>query len=509
MKKTNKAVSGIAALTIAASALSGCGNAGGGKTKITLMTIKDYYTTALNEIAKDYNKKNPDTQIEIQVIGDNGTYSQNFITKITMDKKTAPDIIHTNLISGNSEGDMITKNWLLPLDDFLEEENPYNNGKKVKDAFTDPVFLTQAVSSVGKVGYLPFDCVSVGCYYNKTIFEANNIEVPATYEDFSRALEKLRQAGYKNPLGATAYVDWFGASLADWGFRKMETQFLTLPGDALYNEETMKANTEIVYDKDDPNFDVGAVFNDEKIVAYINGHGIENDVTKKIWETQKSLWKYCTDGWVTPDDGQTYNQFFAQKIPVFVSGSWEVGRIVKDQQKLAEDKKFEWGVFPFPVFETPDQNFEGQPRGLRVAGHKLGIVNKDDEEREKKAADFLKYMYSPEVASKIYKITLDKGELVQGPSLIEGVTFEDEVNEYMKGFECSGTMVNAMGKLAGAWSDTDTAIYNDYRLKYVSDEIDYDTFIAQISSLTRQYVENRKKTLGYDLDPATLDTANE
>ena len=270
MKKTNKAVSGIAALTIAASALSGCGNAGGGKTKITLMTIKDYYTTALNEIAKDYNKKNPDTQIEIQVIGDNGTYSQNFITKITMDKKTAPDIIHTNLISGNSEGDMITKNWLLPLDDFLEEENPYNNGKKVKDAFTDPVFLTQAVSSVGKVGYLPFDCVSVGCYYNKTIFEANNIEVPATYEDFARALEKLRQAGYKNPLGATAYVDWFGASLADWGFRKMETQFLTLPGDALYNEETMKANTEIVYDKDDPNFDVGAVFNDEKIVAYID-----------------------------------------------------------------------------------------------------------------------------------------------------------------------------------------------------------------------------------------------
>lgn len=506
MKKMMKATSLIAVLAIVLGLCSACGD-NSKATKVTLMTIKDYYTTALNEIAEDYNELHPDTKVEIQVIGGNGAYSQNFTTKISTDKKTAPDIIHTNLVSGNSEGEMITKNWLLPLDDLLEEENPYNDGKKVKEAFTDSRFLTQAVSSVGKVGYLPFDCVSVGCYYNKTIFDELNLTVPSTYEAFEQVLEQLRQAGYEDPLGATSYVDWFGGSLADWGFRKLEPQFLTLPGDALYNEATMKQNTELKYDANDPNFDANAVFNDEKIVAYIDKNGIKSDVTKKIWETQRKLWQYCADGWVTPDDSQTYNQFLAQKVPVFVSGSWEIGRLVSDQKKLSDEQKFEWGVFKFPAFETPDENFEGQPRGYMVAGHKLGLVNKDDEELAAKAADFLKYMYSPEVASKIYKITLENGELVQGPSLIEGVTFEDEVNEYMKAFESEGTMITTLGDLAGAWTDGDYAVYNDFRIKYVNGDINYDEFIEEISILTEKWVEERKKTHGYDLDPTTADAA--
>ena len=140
-----------------------------------------------------------------------------------------------------------------------------------------------------------------------------------------------------------------------------------------------------------------------------------------------------------------------------------------------------------------------------VAGHKLGLVNKDDEELAAKAADFLKYMYSPEVASKIYKITLENGELVQGPSLIEGVTFEDEVNEYMKAFESEGTMITTLGDLAGAWTDGDYAVYNDFRIKYVNGDINYDEFIEEISILTEKWVEERKKTHGYDLDPTTAD----
>ena len=124
------------------------------------------------------------------------------------------------------------------------------------------------------------------------------------------------------------------------------------------------------------------------------------------------------------------------------------------------------------------------------------------EELAAKAADFLKYMYSPEVASKIYKITLENGELVQGPSLIEGVTFEDEVNEYMKAFESEGTMITTLGDLAGAWTDGDYAVYNDFRIKYVNGDINYDEFIEEISILTEKWVERQRREPKPDSTPS-------
>ena len=299
MKKTNKMIALVLIGTMMASmSLTGCNKKETASVtsttdskvswdttkhkKIVLATIKDYYTTALQQVAKDYNALHKETEVEIQIVGSNDQYTQLFTTKINSDKSTAPDIIHTNLIAGSTEGDMINKKWLLSLDGLLDESNPYNKGEKVRDGFSDPSYLTQAVSTVGKVGYLPFDLVGVGCFYNKGLFEKAGVKVPETYEDFAAALATLQKSGFQNPLGATAFVNWFGNSLTDWGFRKMETDFLTLPGDALYDEKTMSANTKITYSEKDPNFDSAAIFNTEKILSYVNKNGIDSPIRKKI-----------------------------------------------------------------------------------------------------------------------------------------------------------------------------------------------------------------------------------
>lgn len=475
--------------------------------KIVLSTIKDYYTTALQQIAKDYTSLHPETEVEIQIMGSNDVYTQSFTTKMNTDKSTAPDIIHTNLIAGNTEGDMINKGWLKGLDELLDETNPYNGGQKVRDAFNDPFYLTQAVSSAGKVGYLPFDLVGVGVFYNKDIFNKAGVAVPETYEDLETALGTLQKAGYQYPLGATAFCNWFGTSLIDWGFRKMEADFLVMPGDGLYDEKTMSANSKISYSSDNPNFDSAAIFNNEKIVAYVNKNGIDNPVTKKIWETQKSILKYCPPGWVNPDDGQTYNQFLAQKVPAFVTGSWNVGKLVSDISKLSDDKKFKWGVFKFPKFKNADQDFQGEPRGLLVPGHKLGIVNKGDDDLYYRTADFLKYMYSPDIAAKIYDITLKHGELVQGPSLIKGVKLSDEINGYLDGFKVAGTMRWELDPLVGCNKKADEPKSNKLRSDYVSGKITYEQYIKGEEDLTKAWVDDQKKTQGYDLDPKTVDKA--
>lgn len=269
----------------------------------------------------------------------------------------------------------------------------------------------------------------------------------------------------------------------------------------------MSGNTKITYAADNAAFDSTAVFNQEKILVYMGKNGIDNPITKKIWETQQSIVKYCAPGWISPDDNQTYNQFLAQKVPVFVTGSWNVGKLVSDISKLSDDKKFKWAVFKFPKFKEADPNFQGEPRGLLVPGHQLGLVNKDDPDLSSRAADFLKYIYSPEIAAKIYDITIKNGELVQGPSLIKGVKLSDEINGYLDGFKVSGTMRFELFNMIGTFKKSDEPKAAALKYDYGNDKITYEKFIKGMGDLTKVYIEDQKKSQGYDLDPATLDKA--
>ena len=476
------------------------------KRKIVFSTINNYYTTALKQIAKDYTELHPETEVEIEIIADNETYRQNFTTKIAADKKTAPDIVHTNLFNLD-QGELINKGWLAPLDDLLNEENPYNGNKTVKGAI-NPDYLTLAVSSAGKVSYLPFDLVGVAVFYNQTIFDKAGLKAPSTYEEWIDVCSKLKQAGYESPVGATNFNNWIVTSLADWAFRKNITDLISLPGDGRFNEATMQANVNAKFDPNDAMFDKQVTFDPEKVVVSMKNNGLNNAIVEKIWTTYKNIAQFFPEGWTNPDDGQTYSQFMAQKTPMFVYGSWQVGTILSDMNKLSEDRKFKWGTFKFPKFEANDPNFQGEPRSLLVAGHQIGIAQKDDPEQYYRAADFLKYMYSPEIASRVYDITIKSGEYVQGPSLISGVVLSDEINSYLDGFNVAGNMRSEYADLSGsAHLDADKPLRNDAILKFVSGKSDWAAFVKQLDKFVQNVVNDRMKKFGYDLDPKTADTA--
>lgn len=476
------------------------------KSKIVFSTIKNYYTTALQEVAKDYTALHPETQVEIEIIGDNDTYLQNFKTKMTADKSTAPDIIHTNLL-GEDEGALINKGWLLPLDDLLNETNQYNDNQLVKDAFSDPTYLSMAVSSAGKTSHLPFDLVGVGVFYNKTIFDKVGVKAPTTYEEWVEVCKKLSDAGYQTPIGATAFNVWIQQSLADWGYRKHATELAVLPGDARYDEKTMADNANIKYDAANPAFDMKLILDAEKRLSFALNQDYNNAINKKIFETFKSVAQYFPANWQTPDDGQAFSQFMAQKTPMIISGSWVVGQTLGEMSKLSDDKKFQWGTFLFPKFGTADSNFEGDPRGLLVAGHKMGIADKGDADLALRAQDFLKYMYSPTVASKIYDTTIKNNEYVQGPSLIKGVTLSDDINAYLDGFKVKGNMradyvdfVNYTNKSDQPKADADIS-------SYIKGKITFEQLAEKLNVYKKNRIEEDKKNNGYDLDSKTADQA--
>lgn len=500
--------------------LTGCGGSTAGKNdpkpsasgasgkeqrKVVLSTIKNYYTTALKQVAKDYTSQHPETTVEIEIIADNATYAQNFTTKMSADKKTAPDIVHTNLLGVPDESALIPKGWLTPLDDLLNEPNPYNGNKKVRDAI-DSKYLALAIGSAGKTPYLPFDLVGVGVYYNKTIFDKVGIKPPATMEEFVDISNKLKAAGYNAPIGASSFNGWLVLSLADWAYRKDAEKLLTLPGDGRYDEQTMAKNKDVKYAADNAMFDEGAIFDPEKIINAQKTIPMNSAVNEKIWSTYKSLAQFFPKGWSTPDDGQTYSQFMAQTTPMFIFGSWQVGTILGDMQKLSKDKTFAWGTFKFPKFAKEDPNFKGEPRSLLVAGHKLGLSQKDDPEQTKRAADFLKYVYSPEIAAKIYDITIKSGEYVQGPSLITGVKLSDEINSYLDGFKNKGNMRTEYSDFAGAAKlEADKPLASDAEVKFVDGKMDWNEFAKGLDKFTANVMNDRVKKFGYDLNPKTAE----
>lgn len=475
--------------------------------KLVFSTIAEYYTTGLKNAAAEYNKLHPETTVEIEIIPDNEMYKQNFVTKMAADKKTGPDIIHTNLISSDSKAsDAVQKGWVLPLDPLLDESNPYNNGQKVRDAI-DSTYLSQAVCSTGETSYLPFDLVGVGFYYNKDIFAKLGIQIPKTYDELFSAMDKLKAGGYSNPIGATIFSDWVTHTLADWALRQYTDKVISLPGDGRYDEKTMQVNAESKFDANNSTFDEGVILDPEKFAAFNKSFDRKSSsAVKAIWNTYKNFAEYFQPGWGNPDGEQIYAQFVAQKYPIYISGSWEVGRLISDIKKLPSDKQFQWGTFSYPSISNPGADFPGSIRGLKVAGHLIGLTNKDDEDLTNRAKDFLKYMYSPNAASQIYADTLAAGEKVQGPSLIKGVQMSDEVNSYLDGFNASGSMRMDWVFLIGEQNSmlpTDKPLFLDARYKFVEGKLTIDQFLDTVDKLIQNKIADDAKNNKWDLDPKT------
>lgn len=479
------------------------------KDKIVVSVINMYYTAGEKKLAEEYMKLHPETEVQIEVLADNSTYMTNFSTKISTDKNQAPDIVHWNIAIGTkSPTDAVNSGWLMDIAPVLDEINPYNDNKKVREAFREDHIKWAMSGGQGKLLHMPFDEGGTGIYYNKTIFEKNGLKVPATYEELIELCKKLQELGYKNPIAASGVATWYVTSLADWAYRSNTADFLTLPGDALYDEAAMKENTSIKFDANDPNFDRYAMFNTEKLYAFAKKNGFNTPTNKMIQETYINLAKYFQPNWTSPDDNKVSVDFITQNSPMMWNGSWIVGKFVDDVKKLPADKQFQWGTFQVPGFANPAAPFQGNIRSLDFLANAMGIVPKDDKDHMSRVIDFYKYWYSPNGAKMCYEETLASGNYVQGPCVIEGVTLPDELNSYLEGFKTDGAMrfefQDISGNGASARQADLPALYALY-LDASAGKITIDQFMTEASKLWMLRLDELIAQANLDLDPKTKD----
>jgi raffinose/stachyose/melibiose transport system substrate-binding protein len=478
---------------------------------IVFSTIQNYYTEGLLQAAKDYNALHPETTVKIDIVVDNPTYTASFQAKMAAGGDDAPDIIHANLL-GDSSGNNIKKGYVLPLNDFVKEPNPYNNDVPIWDSI-DPAYWPYAYTDAGDIFMVPFDLVGTGFYYNKALFAAADVtDAPTTWEDLFDALEKIKATDVI-PLAMTQVpgddkTGWMRSAFVDWAARDLLSETYVQAGDARNTPEVEAINSKVQYSVDNPFFDIGAVDDPERRMALAKSGkwDLNGAAEQKIWTTFKQLTSYLQPGYATMNDSDAYALFISGKAAAYYNGSWQVGTILKDQKSLG-DKAFEWGTFKFPEFKTPDPNFPGKPRGILVPGHQLTISNKkNDPDKLERAKDFLKFLYSPKEAQVVFTKTIEAGQFVQGPSLVKGVVLSDEVNSYLSGFLAAGNMNQNFSQISNGNPKSELNLGIELKameLDYFNDKITLEEFLKKKAAFVTKTNDAYIKENGWDLDPKT------
>lgn len=138
---------------------------------------KDHYKI-VNEIIDGFEKENPDVKVDLEVLS-NEQYKDKL--KVLSSSEQLPDVGMT-WPAGFLEP-YVSGNKFAPLDDVLDDG--------LQDEFVPGT--TEAYQIDGKTYGLPLELNIATIFYNKKIFEENNLEAPKTYEDLKNVISTLKE----------------------------------------------------------------------------------------------------------------------------------------------------------------------------------------------------------------------------------------------------------------------------------------------------------------------------
>lgn len=482
---------------------------------ITLTVINNFYTAGEKKLAEDYMELHPETKVVVDVISDNDAYVTKMMTSLSGDRADAPDIVHGNFLAdalSNSSMDVaVDKGYLYDMEEMLDEVNPYNDGKKVREAFDEADIILAKNTSGGRYqSFLPFDKLAIAFFYNKDIFEEQGLGIPNSYEELLDTCEKLKDAGYDVPIAAAGESSWLLNSLADNMYRDEEDQWLVQPGDGLWDEEQMAVNKDFKFNEDDLQCDQLIVNSTERQAIYATENGVNTPENATVYTEFQKIAKYFPENWIQADSTQLINDFESQISPMIFNGSWNVGVIISDIAQLPEDMQFDWGSFLLPDYENAPEGMHTANRSMVALGNSMSIIAKDDQDHMNRVKDFYEYWYSPAQAQTCYEETLTNGNFVQGPSAIKGVTLAENLQEKLEGFHSDYASRNFQWIDGQSMStQSDKPVYYDIVNQFTSGELDVNDFLEQLAPIYENYYKDSIDRAGYDLDPTTIDTAKE
>lgn len=419
MRKIKKAAALAAAFAMALS-LSACGssssdstasageNAASGEASAEGDTIEinffhrwpnDPKNTMFKELVARYEEENPNVKINMDCIL-NDQYKEKIRMIVATDE--VPDIFSS--WSGSFAKEMIDSGNVMDLTSIYEEDPEW--GDTIAEVSKGPFTFD------GKVMAIPWSQDGKAFFYNKRIFEENNLEVPTTWDEFIDVLDKLKAAGYETPITEGLKDQWaILYYLGTMNQRMVDPEVLAKDYDPATGEFT------------DP--------------AYV-----------EVLNKWKQLTSYMGEVATAIDHETARNTYFAtEEAPIMYLQFAEISL-------MTDTVNFDYGFFNFPAFSEG----KGDPNALTGAPEGFMVSNKAEHPEE--CIKFLKWLVSPEGGA--VQLTTEGGDLtcVNGalteenalPAQIEALETIDSASQMAPWFDnaCDASIYTVFGQGASA-----------------------------------------------------------
>jgi len=290
----------------------------------------------LEELAKQYESENEGVKITVDRAPDD-QFKQTLGAQLAA--KEAPDLFIQ--WPGISKVRLsIDAGYLADLSDIAPVSN------------IDPGLL-QGFSKDDKVYGIPWSKNYLAMYYNKDLFEANNINIPTNWEEFLAVCEKLKEAGV-TPIALAGKESW-----------NVQLPWFALAPSTVYAQEV---------DWDQKRFDNEVQF-----------------ATSESWKTVAAQYEQLhKNGYFDKDTlGISYESakaaLGAGKAGMMIDGNWSIS----GYEEIAKNSNINIGMFALPG------NKAGEPIWLSSAPS-TGLAVWSGSEYQEEAKDFLAYLFSDE-----------------------------------------------------------------------------------------------------------------
>ena len=323
--------------------LSACGNQGestDGKVTIEYFNQKGEMVDTLREIAKDFEKENPNVHVKVVNVPNAGE-----VLKTRVLAGDIPDVV--NIYPQSIE----LQEWAKA--GYFEDLSDKDYIKRVKNHYADKYAID------GKIYNIPYTANAYGIYYNKDKFKELGLKVPETWEEFEELVDKIIAKG-ETPFAIAGADTW---TLN--GYHQLALATSTGGG--------KEANDYLRFSKPNAIKSSDSVLKDDFRLL---------DLFRKKGAMQTN--------WQGAGYTDVVGAFARGDALMTPHGSWAITAI------NAQDPKFNVGTFPFPGKQ------KGQ--SLTIGAGDLAWSISSSSKHKKEANAFVEYMSRPEVMQKYYDV---------------------------------------------------------------------------------------------------------
>ena len=337
-KMSLAAITGLSLLGL--SACSSQGESTDGKVTIEYFNQKGEMVDTLREIAKDFEKENPNVHVKVVNVPNAGE-----VLKTRVLAGDIPDVV--NIFPQSIE----FQEWAKA--GYFEDLSNKDYLKRVKNHYSNKYAI------YGKIYNIPYTANAYGIYYNKDKFKELGLKVPETWDEFEKLVDTIIAKG-ETPFAIAGADTW------------------TLNGYHQLALATSKgggkeANDYLRFSKPNAIKSSDSVLKDDFRLL---------DLFRKKGAMQTN--------WQGAGYTDVVGAFARGDALMTPNGSWAITAI------NAQDPKFNVGTFPFPGKQ------KGQ--SLTIGAGDLAWSISSSSKHKKEANAFVEYMSRPEVMQKYYDV---------------------------------------------------------------------------------------------------------